>query len=51
VIRSVLYNKESKYLSYSVGGAITAKSNAQNEYDECLLKAQNIQKTLNKFLI
>ncbi len=39
VIRSILYNKANKYLSYSVGGAITAKSDPEKEYQECLLKA------------
>ncbi len=40
VIRSILYNSEKKYLSYSVGSAITAKSTPKKEYEECLLKAQ-----------
>lgn len=40
VIRSILYNEEKKYISYSVGGAITAKSNPEKEYEECLLKAK-----------
>ncbi len=39
VIRSILYNDVKKYLSYSVGGAITAKSDPEKEYQECLLKA------------
>ncbi|MFY7672037.1 aminodeoxychorismate synthase component I [Tenacibaculum sp. MEBiC06402] len=40
VIRSILYNQEKKYISYSVGGAITAKSTPEKEYEECLLKAK-----------
>lgn len=40
VIRSVLYNSKNKYLSYSVGSAITNQSIPSNEYDECLLKAK-----------
>ena len=40
VIRSILYNSEKKYISYSVGGAITAKSIPEKEYEECLLKAK-----------
>ena len=40
VIRSILYNQEKKYISYSVGGAITAKSIPEKEYEECLLKAK-----------
>jgi para-aminobenzoate synthetase component 1 len=40
VIRSILYNSEDKYLSFMAGSAITDKSIAENEYDECLLKAK-----------
>ncbi|QTD36785.1 anthranilate synthase component I family protein [Polaribacter batillariae] len=40
IIRSILYNKEKKYISYSVGSAITAKSSPEKEYEECLLKAK-----------
>ncbi|PQJ79680.1 anthranilate synthase component I family protein [Polaribacter porphyrae] len=40
VIRSILYNSVKKYISYSVGGAITAKSIPEKEYEECLLKAK-----------
>ncbi|WP_374549729.1 anthranilate synthase component I family protein [Flavobacterium sp.] len=40
VIRSILYNAENQYLSFSVGSAITSKSIPENEYDECLLKAK-----------
>ena len=46
VIRSILYNKEKKYISYSVGGAITAKSNPEKEYEECLLKAKAMRYVL-----
>ena len=42
VIRSLLYNKSSQYLSLSVGGAITILADAEEEYDECLLKAEAI---------
>jgi para-aminobenzoate synthetase component I len=40
VIRSVLYNAQNKYVSFSVGSAITSKSVPENEYEECLLKAK-----------
>jgi para-aminobenzoate synthetase component 1 len=40
VIRSILYNSENQYLSFSVGSAITAEAIPQNEYEECLLKAK-----------
>lgn len=47
VIRSLQYNSENKYLSYMVGGAITAYSDAEKEYEECLLKASAIEVLLN----
>ena len=40
VIRSLLYNQKKKYLSFMVGGAITNKANAEDEYKETLLKAE-----------
>ena len=46
VIRSILYNAGSKYLSFQVGGAITYQSDADLEYEECLLKASAILKVL-----
>lgn len=46
VIRSILYNEEKKYISYSVGGAITAKSIPEKEYEECLLKAKAMKYVL-----
>ncbi|MBL4746138.1 MAG: aminodeoxychorismate synthase component I [Flavobacteriaceae bacterium] len=48
VIRSILYNAQKKYVSYSVGGAIIAKSNPEKEYEECLLKAMAMKKVLVK---
>ncbi|CAH8283189.1 para-aminobenzoate synthetase component 1 [Mariniflexile fucanivorans] len=46
VIRSILYNETKKYVSYSVGGAITAKSNPLKEYEECLVKAKAMRQVL-----
>ena len=46
IIRSILYNAEKKYVSYSVGGAITAKSIPEKEYEECLLKAKAMKYVL-----
>lgn len=46
VIRSILYNKEQEYVSYSVGGAITANSDPDKEYEECLLKAKAMRAVL-----
>lgn len=40
VIRSILYNAKEKYVSFSVGSAITAQAKAEQEYEECLLKAK-----------
>jgi len=47
VIRSLLFNKENHYLSFTVGGAITFNSDPVKEYNECLLKAKAILTTLN----
>jgi para-aminobenzoate synthetase component 1 len=46
IIRSILFNADSKYISYSVGGAITAKSVPEKEYEECLLKAKAMRQVL-----
>ncbi|MGV8814835.1 MAG: anthranilate synthase component I family protein [Gelidibacter sp.] len=46
VIRSILYNAENHYVSYSVGGAITAKSDPLKEYEECLIKAKAMREVL-----
>lgn len=46
VIRSILYNQTQKYVSYSVGGAITAKSDPTQEYEECLIKAKAMRTVL-----
>ncbi len=48
IIRSILYNAENKYVSFSVGGAITAKSVLENEYEECLLKAKAMREVLER---
>lgn len=46
VIRSILFNAEKHYVSFSVGGAITAASLPENEYEECLLKAKAMREVL-----
>lgn len=48
VIRSLFYNATSQYLNYQVGGGITFYSDAEKEYEECLLKASAIQQVLNE---
>ena len=40
VIRSILYNAQNQYVSFSVGSAITSLSDPEKEYEECLLKAK-----------
>ncbi len=40
IIRSIHYNKKTKTVMISAGSAITDKSNAESEYEECLLKAK-----------
>ncbi len=46
VIRSVLYNATQKYLSFQTGSAITFYSDAENEFEECLLKAAAMRQVL-----
>ena len=46
IIRSILYNAANKYVSFSVGGAITSKSVIEKEYEECLLKAKAMRQVL-----
>ena len=47
VIRTILYNAGTKYLSVGVGGAITIKSDAEEEYEECMVKVKPIFEVLN----
>lgn len=42
VIRSLFYNAKTNYLSARVGSAITIHCDAEQEYEECLLKAENL---------
>lgn len=46
VIRSMLYDKQKRHLSFPVGSAITAGSEPESEYEECLLKAKAIRNLL-----
>lgn len=46
VIRSILYNQEKQYVSFSVGSAITSLSIPEKEYEECLLKAKAMHEVL-----
>jgi len=47
VIRSILYNAENEYLSFSVGSAITSQAVPEQEYEECLLKAKAMFEVLS----
>ncbi|MEM0543572.1 anthranilate synthase component I family protein [Flavobacterium sp. j3] len=47
VIRSILYNAQNQYLSFSVGSAITSEAIPEQEYEECLLKAKAMFEVLN----
>lgn len=48
VIRSILYNEALRYVSFSVGSAITAEASAESEYEECLLKAKAMRQVLEQ---
>ena len=46
VIRSIMYNSSEKYLSLMAGSGITFYSDAEKEYEECLLKAEAMKGVL-----
>jgi para-aminobenzoate synthetase component 1 len=46
VIRSLMYNSDTRYLSYQVGSGITFYSDPAAEYEECLVKAEGLRKAL-----
>ena len=48
VIRSIQYNTLKMYLSFMVGGAITIASDAELEYQECLVKAKALFEVLER---
>jgi para-aminobenzoate synthetase component I len=48
VIRSIFYNSENKQINFAVGGAITYLSEPEQEYEECLLKAENLIRALTE---
>ena len=47
IIRSLVYNRNKKYLSCAVGGAITIKSDPDGEYEECFTKVNAILNGMN----
>ena len=46
VIRSLMYDETKKIISFKTGGGITFNSNAEQEYEECMLKAAAIIRVL-----
>ena len=46
VIRSIMYNASTHILSFQAGSGITFYSDAEKEWEECLLKAEAIKKVL-----
>jgi len=49
VIRSITYNQAIKYLSFQTGSGITFYSDAEKEWEECLLKAEAMKKVLENY--
>ncbi len=47
LIRSIFYDEKKQYLSFTVGSAITAMCHAEDEYEECLLKAKAMMTALS----
>lgn len=47
VIRSILYNQAKKYVSFTVGGAITSLADPEKEYEESMVKAEAMIKVFN----
>lgn len=48
VIRSILYDENSKNLSFPTGSAITINSDPQREWEECLLKSEAMRRLLKE---
>lgn len=46
VIRSILYNAKTRYLSFQAGSAITYYADAEKEYEECEVKTAAIREVL-----
>ncbi len=46
VIRSILYNASDRYLSFPAGSGITFYSDAEKEWEECLMKAEAMRTVL-----
>jgi para-aminobenzoate synthetase component I len=48
VIRSIMYNTDSKYLSIIAGSGITFSSDPEKEWEECMMKAEAMKKVLEE---
>jgi para-aminobenzoate synthetase component I len=48
VIRSIMYNATTSYLSFQAGSGITFYSDPEKEWEECLVKAEAMRKALEK---
>jgi len=48
-IRTILANKRTREMKYGVGGGITWDSTAENEYQECVLKARKVSNPMPAF--
>ena len=46
VIRSLMYNQSTRYLSFQAGSGITIYADAEKEWEECLVKAKAIKEIL-----
>jgi len=51
VIRTLLYDESKQVLTAHVGGGITALSDAESEYEECIVKLKPIQELLYEFVL
>ena len=51
VIRSLFYNADARYASFSVGSAITYDADPTTEYAECLLKAKAMREVVGDALV
>jgi para-aminobenzoate synthetase component I len=48
VIRSLFYHQQKQYLALQVGGAIVFDSDPMDEYNECMLKAETMNRALEQ---
>lgn len=51
MIRTIFYSKKQKKLFVAVGSAITAGSDVEKEYEECLIKLQPLLQALNATIV